>query len=97
MEEINNQLEQQLLDAHRFAYHNGKMLKQTQICGCFYCQKIFSSSELQVEDFIPEQDGEETVWCPYCGIDSVIGEQSGYALTPEFLARMNQYWFYSKD
>lgn len=30
---------------------------------------------------------------PYCGIDSVIGEHSGYPITREFLEQMRQYWF----
>lgn len=83
----------QLEDAHQYCLRNGKMLKEEQICGCFHCQRIFLSSELKAEDFIPEEDGHDTVWCPYCGIDSVIGEKSGYPITAEWLAEMNRYWF----
>ncbi|OAM27901.1 hypothetical protein [Eikenella corrodens] len=44
-------------------------------------------------DFVPENDGQYTACCPYCGIDSIIGENCGYAITPELLATMQDYWF----
>ena len=31
--------------------------------------------------------------CPYCGMDSVIGESSGYPITKEFLQKMQEHWF----
>jgi len=31
--------------------------------------------------------------CPECGIDSVIGSDSGYPITRDFLKRMCDYWF----
>jgi hypothetical protein len=36
----------------------------------------------------PEGD---TALCPKCGIDSVIGSESGYSVTEEFLRTMNEY------
>lgn len=30
---------------------------------------------------------------PYCHIDSVIGDTSGFPITPEFLREMNKRWF----
>jgi len=39
-------------------------------------------------------DGEDfTATCPYCGIDSIIGQSSGYPITRDFLKRMNGHWF----
>lgn len=58
-------------------------------CGCFYCLTIFSPSE--IVEWI--QDEKETAVCPYCGIDSVIGESAGYPITKEFLEKMQKYWF----
>ena len=40
-----------------------------------------------------ESDGSYTAWCPYCGIDSIIGEAEGYEITPELLAEMKKQWF----
>ena len=36
---------------------------------------------------------EETALCPYCGVDSVKCESSGYPITKEFLAEMRARWF----
>jgi hypothetical protein len=40
-----------------------------------------------------ELDLGTTALCPYCGIDSVIGDTSGFLITREFLKQMNQHWF----
>ena len=75
--------------AHQFSMNNRKQLEQSVICGCFYCQKIFNPRE--IEEWISEKSG--TALCPYCGIDSVIGEASGFQITEKLLKEMNQYWF----
>ncbi len=75
--------------AHQFCTNNRKQLEQDSTCGCFYCGKIYHPVE--IIDWIEEKDG--TAVCPYCGIDSVIGENSGFPITDEFLAEMNRYWF----
>jgi hypothetical protein len=51
--------------------------------------EIFSPQEIY--EWIPDISG--TAVCPYCGIDSVIGESSGYPITKEFLQEMYDYWF----
>lgn len=58
-------------------------------CGCFYCLRVFDPSE--IEKWI--EDEADTALCPYCEIDSVIGESAGYPLTRAFLEEMNRYWF----
>ena len=35
----------------------------------------------------------QSALCPRCGIDSVIGADSGYPITVEFLTRMKEHWF----
>lgn len=67
--------------AHEAARFNKEILARDGKCGCFYCLRIFSSSE--IEEWCPElDDGEKvTAICPYCGIDSVIGESSGFPIT----------------
>ncbi len=78
-----------ILAAHKFCANNREKLQKDEKCGCFYCLKIFSPSE--ITDWIPDTDG--TARCPYCGIDSVIGEHSGFPITTEFLVKMREYWF----
>lgn len=82
-------MDARVIPAHSFSMNNGPMLRQDKRCGCFYCLRVFDPSE--IEEWI--EDERDTALCPYCGIDSVIGESSGYPLTREFLAEMQQYWF----
>ena len=76
-------------EAHKFCWHNRGDLEQSGVCGCFYCRKIYSPKEINT--WI--DDGGVTALCPYCWIDSVISERSGYPITKEFLSAMNEYWF----
>lgn len=78
-----------VIDAHSFSSNNEPMLRSDKRCGCFYCLRVFDPSE--IEEWIEDECG--TALCPYCGIDSVIGESSGYPLTKEFLEEMQRYWF----
>lgn len=77
------------IDAHAFSSNHMQALLQDKTCGCFYCFKIFSPAE--ITDWVPDSDG--TAICPYCGIDSVIGESAGYPITEDFLKKMKEYWF----
>jgi len=93
--------------AHKFSSNNMEALKKDKVCGCFYCLQIFSPSVIErwirhkkptVKDKTGKinqwiYDENETAFCPYCGVDSVIGESSGYHITREFLEEMNCYWF----
>lgn len=78
-----------IIAAHQFCTNNMISLQKDKVCGCFYCLKIFSPDE--IESYLEEKDG--TALCPYCDIDSVIGESSGYPITYDFLQQMNEYWF----
>lgn len=82
-------MDSKVIIAHRFSINNRKLLLKDRICGCFYCLSIFVPSE--IKEWIDDYEG--TAVCPYCGIDSVIGESSGYPITKEFLSDMYQYWF----
>ena len=79
-----------VVKAHEYCFHNKEDLKQKQKCGCFYCLRIFQSDEI-VNYIADEPYG--TAVCPYCSIDSVIGESSGYPIETDFLNCMNEYWF----
>ena len=81
----------EIIKAHEFSSYNYEDLKKGTLCGCFYCGKIFNADEIDV--WTPEADGAKTALCPYCGIDSIIGENSGYPITDEFLEKMRKYWF----
>ena len=77
------------IEAHKYCTNNKASLVRDGLCGCFYCMEIFDPAI--IENWILDTSG--TAICPYCGIDSIIGESSGYPLTEEFLCEMNEHWF----
>ncbi len=64
------------------------------VCGCFFCLSIFPPSEIR--EWVDEDDNEVgmTAICPKCGIDSVLGDRSGYPMTDDFLTSMKKLWFW---
>lgn len=80
-------------EAHRHCSRHRSEILASSLCGWFYCCSTFKS--LLIKDWIDgDENGEgQTALCPHCGIDSVIGDQSGAEITAEFLETMKQYWF----
>ena len=54
------------------------------------CILVFSV--IEVKDWCPD-GADATAICPYCAVDSVIPDASGWPLTAEFLAEMRCRWF----
>ena len=80
--------------AHWYSSNHKPELEQDHVCGCFYCLRIFDPKE--IEEWIIDDnpcDRRGTAICPYCGIDSVIGESSGYPSTRAFLEALHREWF----
>lgn len=75
--------------AHDASWCHQEQLSKDNKCGCFYCLKIFSPAEIKT--WIDDNSG--TAVCPYCGVDSIIGESSGFPITEEFLSIMKKRWF----
>ena len=78
-----------LRQAHDCSIRNKRQLEQSKLCGCFSCCEIFPPSE--ITDYI--SDEEPTAECPYCHIDAVIGDASGFPITEDFLRKMMHRWF----
>lgn len=76
--------------AHQASIRNKESILKSTVCGCFSCMKTFPPSEAA---FMKEADGTETAWCPYCNIDAVLGDATGFPITPEFLKEMYEEWF----
>ena len=66
-----------------FGIRNKDTVIKSDKCGCYYCLKIFPPAE--VVEWVPERPNGETAICPYCGIDSVMGEYENYPLTSDLL------------
>jgi hypothetical protein len=78
-----------LLAAHKHCSNHRNEIVASAGCGCFYCETIVGPSEIR--DWV---DDGQTALCPHCGIDAVIGDQSGHTVTdPAFLKAMHQQWF----
>lgn len=66
------------------AAKNDDQLRNSDLCGRFYCQSIFDGEELTYVGGWPE--------CPRCGIDHVIGSASGLPIERRFLAAVKDFW-----
>jgi len=78
--------------AHDHSSGHRKEIERSDSCGCFYCLAIFPPQE--IEEWIDEVGGTPvTALCPKCGVDSVIGDKSGFPITQAFLGTMHSEWF----
>ena len=86
-------LKEYLDTAHKHSIYHKNELLQSDICGCFYCLRIFDPEE--ITDWTDTHNlKEHTALCPFCGIDSVIGEKSGFPVSDKiFLNTMHTYFF----
>jgi predicted esterase YcpF (UPF0227 family) len=82
---------ERLHHAHMLSIYNVHDAKDSEMCGCFYCGKVFPASE--ITETIFEFDNPETVLCPYCMIDSVLPDATWKDLSPEFLDKMYEHFF----
>ncbi|POP71635.1 cytoplasmic protein [Pseudomonas syringae] len=77
-----------VISAHQLCKNHRVQIEASDRCGCFYCLGVFSPVE--ITEWV---DLDTTALCPKCGIDSVIGSASSAPVSPEFLSKMNEYWF----
>lgn len=93
MSRDDNYREQDYFIASRSSRYNRESLSKADTCGCFHCKKIFKTSEIK-EWVDKDWDGVyQTALCPYCGIDTVVGNNSEISLTMDLLERMYAFWF----
>ena len=81
--------------AHRATIYNEPEILKSTLCTCFYCGAQFNP---QGEEYLPWTDGTggrpHTLLCPYCGIDAVIGDSSGFPVDElEFIYACSALWF----
>jgi len=78
-----------IIDAHTHTADHRVELEKSELAGCCYCLEVFKPSD--IEDWVDEG---KCALCPKCGIDSVIGDASGFPITDKrFLQEMNGFWF----
>ena len=79
-------------EIHRKSSSHEQDIRNSKICGCFYCLNIFSPSE--INEWWDEKSGSKTAVCPKCGIDAVIPDDIGYEITVELLEKMKKEYFF---
>ena len=79
--------------AHEHSSNHRAEVMSSARCGCFYCCATFSPSD--IAEWVDEAPGGEgqTALCPKCGIDSVIGDRSGFDISEQLLTTMRAHWF----
>ena len=89
MKSINNDLN----EAHKHSAHHREEILAGEKSGCFYCMETFTAKDIK-EWIDGDQTGiGQTALCPRCGVDSILGERSGFPITKEFLSEMRKFWF----
>lgn len=71
---------------------NYRECKRSRICGCVQCGSIFPGSA--VENMSGSAGGRDGMaFCPFCGSNTVIAEDSGVEINGDNLWRWNQHTF----
>lgn len=83
----------ELAKIHDHSFENKEEIMKSNTCGCFYCKEMFAPSEIKEWG---DDEGGDTAQCPYCMIDSVIGDASGIKITKKLLEEMYEYFFANK-
>ena len=72
-------------------HHRGELLG-SEACAYFGCLATFPPSAVeQWTDAGKGRSKGDTALCPRCGVDSLIGSESGYPVTQEFLRTMQSH------
>ena len=79
--------------AHKKSIYHRAEIERSQRCGCFHCSKIFSPDEIVCWTDTSKPHSQQSALCPSCGIDSVIGDASGFPIAEDFLEEMRRAWF----
>lgn len=86
-------LKEYLDTAHKHSIRHKTELSLSNVCGCFYYLRIFDPGV--ITDWTGTYNlKEHTALCPFCGIDSVISDKSGFPVSDKnFLNTMHTYFF----
>jgi len=88
-------VEDEFWRAYSFSRYQKTKIENDRKCGCFSCLRIFSPGKITEWGMETEDGDEVTAICPYCGLDAVIGEYSGFRINAKFLKKMNERCFSS--
>lgn len=66
--------------------HRAQVLRSST-CGCFHCLSTFAPTSITTW-----VDEGKTALCPVCGVNAVIGSDSGSLITRELLETLKHQW-----
>lgn len=70
-----------------------KNVLAADLCGCFYCLKLFPPSTIiEWVDFAADGVG-QTALCPHCGVDAVVPSVPARPVSAELLATLHEQGF----
>ena len=71
--------------------HNRCIIEKSKVAGCYYCLKLYDAS--LINEYVDIED--DTAVCPYCHVDSVLGDADGLPKenTTIYLQYMRWYGF----
>ena len=81
-------IDKTFLAAHGCSKDHRAQIDASSLCGCFCCLSTFPPAK--IETWIYD---ETRALCPFCEIDAVIGDASGFPVNKEFLSEMCREWF----
>jgi hypothetical protein len=80
--------EELIKNLSNYSKRNKVYIDASEKCGCYFCLKIFKPKDIK-----EWTDKGETAICPFCSVDSVIGDSTS-KIESEFLEQASKYWFY---
>jgi hypothetical protein len=76
---------------HTHSSKHRQELEGSARCGCYFCFRTFAPAEIKTW-----VDAKQTALCPFCGIDSVLGD-AACQIGDRFLRRMHQHHFLQRS
>ena len=70
------------------AAHHKQQVLRSSLCGCFHCLSTFEPTAITTW-----VDEGKTAVCPVCGVNAVVGSDSGMLITRELLEDLKKRWF----
>ncbi|MES1954185.1 hypothetical protein SAHY_06373 [Salinisphaera hydrothermalis EPR70] len=79
---------------HAMSTQHREQILRSRVLGCFVCVTRFEVSAVDTW-WDPDDHGiGQTATCPYCGLDTVIGDAMGVELTDDLLSALEGYLFW---
>ena len=82
--------EETLKAIHKHSFKNKEEVLNSAKCACFHCFRIYDPND--IDTFLTEDNGKGTALCPYCLVDTVIGDASGFELTDKLIDAVADYY-----